>query len=66
MAKNGEKSNLAKIFLNPILRFTKFYILKKGFLEGFSGLIVAFLEAYYAFLKYIKLWEINSKLTNKP
>ena len=59
MAKRGKKASLIKIFGNPILRFVKFYFFKKGFLEGFTGFIVSILEAYYVYLKYIKLWEIN-------
>ncbi len=57
----GKKVSRIKMFINPILRFYKFYILKKGFLEGFPGLIVAILEAYYTFLKYVYLWELNQK-----
>lgn len=57
--ERGKRVNKIKIFLNPALRFIKFYFFKKGFLEGFPGLIVAFLEAYYVFLKYIKLWELE-------
>ncbi len=58
-SKMGKKVSINKIFINPVLRFLKFYFLKKGFLEGFPGLIVAILEAYYTFLKYVYLWELN-------
>ncbi|MCO6430541.1 MAG: glycosyltransferase family 2 protein [Deltaproteobacteria bacterium] len=57
--RSGERSSAIKIFLNPVSRFFKFYILKKGFREGLPGLIVACIEAYYAFLKYVKLWELE-------
>jgi hypothetical protein len=33
------------------------YILKRGFLDGVPGLIVAAATAVYVFLKYAKLWE---------
>ena len=59
MFNKGQKSNVFKIFFNPFVRFFKFYFLKKGFLEGFPGLIVALLESYYVFLKYVKLWEME-------
>ena len=59
MFKNGKRANIIKIFTNPAVRFVKFYFLRKGFLEGFPGLIVAFLEGYYVFLKYVKLWELE-------
>lgn len=57
--KAGERSNFFKIISNPILRFIKFYFVKKGFLEGFPGFIVAVIEAFYVFLKYIKLRELQ-------
>jgi glycosyltransferase involved in cell wall biosynthesis len=56
---DGHRAHLIQIFLNPLSRFLKFYLIKKGFLEGFPGLIVGILESYYVFLKYIKLWEIG-------
>lgn len=64
--KSGERHSLAKIFLRPLARFLKFYIVRKGFREGFEGLIVAILEAYYVFLKYVKLWEIARSNRNEP
>ena len=42
-------------------RFLKTYALKMGFLDGAEGLIIAFMEADYAALKYAKLWEIQRK-----
>ena len=57
LKKKGKRVKFYNIIFNPIFRFIKFYILKKGFLEGFSGFVVAVIESYYVFLKYIKLWE---------
>jgi hypothetical protein len=47
-----------KVMLHPLGRFFRFYVLRKGFLEGFPGLIVAVQEAYSAFVKYAKYWEL--------
>lgn len=55
----GERYSLFKLLLRPLSRFFKFYILKGGFREGLAGLIVAMAEAFYVFLKYAKLWEIE-------
>jgi hypothetical protein len=41
--------------LRPWVRFARFYFLKRGFLLGRKGLILAFLAAHYVRLKYIKL-----------
>lgn len=59
MHGKGERSSPMKIFGNPISRFLKFYVLKRGFLEGYPGLIVACMEGFYVFLKYAKLWELQ-------
>lgn len=59
MFREGKRSSHMQLLLNPLSRFLKFYFLKKGFLEGFPGLLVACLESYYVFLKYLKLWEIQ-------
>jgi hypothetical protein len=34
------------------------YFLKGGFKEGVPGFLISTLGAYYAFLKYGKLWEL--------
>ncbi|MBX7143118.1 MAG: glycosyltransferase family 2 protein [Oligoflexia bacterium] len=64
MWADGQRTSFIKIFTRPIARFVKFYFLRKGFLEGFEGFVVAILEAYYAFLKYVKVWEIERANTN--
>ncbi|RIL12314.1 MAG: glycosyltransferase family 2 protein [Proteobacteria bacterium] len=55
----GNDFHLIDFLARPIARFIKFYLIKRGFLEGFAGLIVALLEAYYVLLKYGKLWELK-------
>ncbi len=62
---SGERGNVMQIILNPISRFIKFYILKKGFLEGFPGFTMAVVDAFYVFLKYMKLWEIERNQRTK-
>jgi len=51
----GKRASILKLFVNPAVRFLRSYILKAGFLEGWRGLVMAFLEAHYARLKYTKL-----------
>ncbi len=41
--------------LRPPLRFFKHYLLKLGFLDGFPGLVIAALQSYEVFLRYINL-----------
>ena len=61
MFDKGKRASTLNILVNPVMRFLKFYFLRRGFLEGFAGLVVAHLEAYYVFLKYVKLWELQRK-----
>ncbi len=56
--RKGKRSSLSKVVLNPVLRWVKWYFLKRGFREGFPGFVMATLEGYYVFLKYVKLWEM--------
>jgi hypothetical protein len=61
LVQQGKQFNLINLIANPIVRFLKFYIIKKGFLEGRAGFIVAVHEAFSTFLKYSKLWELTDK-----
>ena len=61
-AKNnvGKKSSSpTKAFFNSIYSFIKTYIFKKGFLDGYVGLVIAYSHAVTNFYKYIKLYELN-------
>jgi len=55
--KKGVKPSFFAVLTRPVARFFKFYVLRRGFLEGLSGFYVACIEAFYVFLKYVKLWE---------
>jgi glycosyltransferase involved in cell wall biosynthesis len=59
--RKGKRSSPLRIILNPISRWIKWFILKQGFKEGFAGFVMATLEAYYVFLKYVKLWELSRR-----
>ena len=59
--KKNKKCHIWNIVINPLIRFIKFYIIKRGFLEGTAGFIVSINETFFSFLKYAKLWELNNK-----
>ncbi len=64
-AKNnvGKKSSSpCKAFFNGLYSFFRTYILKRGFLDGYVGLIIAFSHMVTNFYKYIKLYEMNKEL----
>ena len=49
------------VFDLPFSRFLKSYILKRGFLDGFAGIVVSVLNGYSIFVRYAKLREIWKK-----
>lgn len=56
----GKKSSSpAKAFFNGLYSFFRTYILKRGFLDGYAGLVIAFSHMVTNFYKYIKLYELN-------
>jgi glycosyltransferase involved in cell wall biosynthesis len=58
----GKKSSSpAKAILNGSFSFFKTYFLKRGFLDGYAGLVIAFSHMATNFYKYIKLYELNQK-----
>jgi glycosyltransferase involved in cell wall biosynthesis len=58
--KNNRTIGAAGLFFYPIAAFFRTYLLKKGFLDGVPGLIIAMQTAYSVFLKYAKLWELTN------
>ncbi|MDP8243907.1 MAG: glycosyltransferase family 2 protein [Candidatus Hinthialibacter antarcticus] len=57
--KQGVRANWVKILLHPLWGFFKQYVLRRGFLDGYIGLILAGQTASYIFTKYAKLWYIQ-------
>ena len=58
----GKKSSSpTKAILNGSFSFFKTYFLKRGFLDGYAGLVIAFSHMATNFYKYIKLYELNQK-----
>lgn len=55
----GTPFRLFDLCLRPPARFLRAYVLKRGFLDGMPGLIVAGATAIHVFLKYAKLWELE-------
>lgn len=72
MHERGKRSGIWSMASHSVGRFLKSYFLKRGFLDGTEGFIIAFMEADHGFLKYAKLWELqkikgrNPTPTSKP
>lgn len=57
LATKNKKASLWDIIIRPSFIFVKMYILKKGWMDGIHGFILAVLSSFYVFVKYAKLWE---------
>ena len=57
--ESGRRATAFDVAGHPPLAFLRNYIAKGGFREGVAGLIVSTLNAYYVFLKFAKLWEMQ-------
>ncbi len=55
----GKTSGWLKIYFKPKFVFLKTYILRFGILDGYVGYYLAKTGAFYTFLKYSKLYEMN-------
>ena len=55
----GKKPGYFKLYLGPIFNFLKHYIFELGFLDGFEGYLIAKTTAWYSFMKYTYLRELN-------
>lgn len=55
----GRKATVFDLVTRPAARFLKMYILRAGFLDGVPGLVASVMGAWYAFMKYAKLYELS-------
>lgn len=62
MFQNGKRFRILNLAINPFAMFVKMYIIKKGFLDGLTGFILAMVySSFYTLMKYVKLWELQNK-----
>ncbi len=55
-------SSPLKAFFNGVYSFIRTYVFKKGFLDGYVGLIISYSHMVTNFYKYMKLYEMNKEL----
>ncbi|HOU52250.1 MAG TPA: glycosyltransferase family 2 protein, partial [Smithella sp.] len=60
LLKEKKTYGILHIVFRPLYTFISMYFLRLGFLEGYYGFILSVLYAFYTFLKYIKLRELQS------
>jgi glycosyltransferase involved in cell wall biosynthesis len=62
----GVRFSWLDLLLRPPARFLRMYVLRRGFLDGGRGFLLATIGAFYVFLKYAKLWELARKGDGGP
>lgn len=55
----GKSFHWHYLIVKPFAIWVKMYILKRGFLDGLPGFILASLSSFHVFCKYAKLWELR-------
>lgn len=56
----GRRATLGKLVLAPAWRFWRGYVLRGGFLDGWHGLVYAYVRANYVRQKTIMLWLLQT------
>ena len=59
--KRGKRASALHLVVGPCARFVRFYFLHLGILEGWRGLLQAYLAAHYGRLKYAKLLVLQNQ-----
>lgn len=55
----GKSAHAGHLLLSPFFRFLKFYVFKRGFLDGLPGLIHILIGCINSFSKYAKMIELR-------
>ena len=66
MFERGRRASFLQLACHGPLAFLRNYIAKGGFRLGRVGLIVSTMNAYYVFLKFAKLWELQQQPASRP
>lgn len=67
-AENSLRKNRSASFFDlafrPVWRFLRGYVVKLGFLDGWQGFAIAWMTAFYTFLRYLRVRE--NEISNHP
>jgi glycosyltransferase involved in cell wall biosynthesis len=65
VVKSGKKPGVMQLLVKPVFTFVKMYLLKRGFMDGYHGLLLSLLYAEYTFAKYAKALELENRTSAK-
>lgn len=57
----GQRASLASALVHGLWTFVRTYVVKRGFLDGAEGLMLAIANAETSYYKYVKLRELNRR-----
>jgi len=57
--RKGVRSSLLKIMYKPLARFLRNYLLRGGFRDGMTGLVIGINSMHAVFLKYLRLYFLH-------
>ena len=60
MHEAGRRSGPLALLVHPPAAFLRNYVLRRGFMDGTAGLTLSAMNAYSVFLKFAKLWELQT------
>jgi glycosyltransferase involved in cell wall biosynthesis len=63
MREAGRRAGPLDLLVHPPAAFLRNYVLRRGILDGTTGLTISLVNAYSVFLKFAKLWELQRKTT---
>jgi glycosyltransferase involved in cell wall biosynthesis len=66
MYEDGRRASAWTLLLHPPGAFLRNYVARGGFRLGTVGFIVSTMNAYYVFLKFAKLWQLQSRPISRP
>lgn len=64
MHERGRRAGLFDLTAHPLAAFVRNYVLRRGVFDGIPGLIVSVTNAYYVFMKFAKLRELQARATD--
>ncbi|WP_374032777.1 glycosyltransferase family 2 protein [Bdellovibrio bacteriovorus] len=65
LTASGKKFSYLKLIFKPWGKFIETYFVKRGFMDGMPGFVIAVGAAYSLFLKFAKQWEME-RVHKKP
>ncbi len=63
--EKGKKAPLIKVWISPVVKFLKCYLLQRGILDGSAGWRICTISAKESYLKYHKLRMLHQQKTSK-